>query len=295
MNSMPVPKRRPIWPATLAIVFIIALAVAVGLYVVQHAGPSVDPESLIDHEDFECYAVSESARTVAAARIDRKRIQVGRMERLLATDKLDPLDHAKLRAELAIVMWDLEEARFQRDCAEAYFKPGSTHLRKTFETTPARMQTERVGEAFESALDKVEPRLLPHGFEERAHLYLARIALSRGNPDKALDLATQRLEAHPDGLYADSFQLVAADALLLLGRSAEAVEYYRLAGRLKIGLDAHYARYRLAALERAAGNPDEADKLMADVDRWARRGDREALVKVLEGAAQGPPKPSKNP
>jgi len=292
---MPTPKRRSIWPYTLAILVVLGAATAIGLVVYQHAGPSVDASTLIDHEDFQCYAVSESARTVAMARIDRKQLQVRRMERLLGTGKLDELDHAKLQAELAIVVWDLEEARFQRECAEAYFRPGSTHLRKTFEGAPPRMDTRRASAAFHAALDTVEPRLLPHGFDERAELHLAQIAIREGHPDEALSLATRRLEAHPDGLYADSFQLVAADALLDLGRSGESLTYYQLAGKLKIGLDAHYARYRLAMLERADDHDDEADKLLADVDRWARRGDREALVKVLEGKPPVPPKPTKTP
>lgn len=281
---MPHPRR----PLIAALVIVLAaVAPACG------GGGDQTPEGILDRQTFRCFGVSESARTVAASRIDHKKVQLRRMRRLLDAHKLEGLDDAKIKAEYAITMWDAEDARFLQACAEAYFRPGSAHLRPTFDDAPVPTAF-RPGEpraAFQTALDTVEPRHLPHGFEERARLHLAESALILKDYDKARSLASDYLEANPTTLYRDTFQLVAADAALALGDADAAIALYKDVGRLKIGLDSHYARYRLAMIHKARGEDDEADTLINEVLQWADRGDREALAWLLRGQQPAPPMP----
>lgn len=247
------------------------------------------PEGILDWQTFRCYAASESMRTVTPARIEHKKIQLRRMRRLLDTHRLDARDEAKLRAELAITLWDAEDARYLRACAEAYYQPGSAHARTTFDQTPVAFRTDEAAAAFRAAAE-VEPRLLPHGFSDRAQLHQAEIALHQRDLPEAERLARARLDDEDPSLYEATYQIILADALLARGARDEAAALYEDAGRLKIGAETYYARYRLSVLLRAQGRDDEAQALLDDVLQWARRGDREVLTLVLKGGVVPAPR-----
>lgn len=268
------------------LILLLSLAIVV-VYVVRHA--SVDTSNLLDRQTFRCYAVSESMRTIGYNRLKRKEKQLGRIDALLEK-KLQELDDAKLRSERAILIQEIEEARFLRSCAEAYFEPGTTHLRETFPEPPLRFNADAVRKAFERANKEVPARMQPHGFDERAALHLADAAQLQGDHNAAIEIAGDHLKKHPDGLYADSLQLVMADALLQKGSTAEARELYDLVGKLPIGFDAHYARYRSAMILRSNGEVSASDDLLKEVHKWSSRGDREALERALLGE-NSPPAP----
>lgn len=272
-------------------VLIVALVVVAGAVWGLRRGSGVKVEGSLDRRTFQCFAVGESMRTIGYSRAERKQKQLARIERLLERE-LDPLDEAKLRSERAILRWELADARFQRDCAESYFEPGSSSLRERFPSAPPSFDSAGIREAFEEAQAKTPPRLRPHGFDERSSLHLAESALEREEYDRAIEQARARLAEEPEGLYIDMLKLVLADALLAQGAGREAEELYGQVGKLPIGEEAHYARYKQALLLKARGQDDEAQELLGEVLEWAKRGDREALVKVLRG---DDPPPSRKP
>lgn len=276
----------------LALVLVAAAVVlaAVSIGVTHFANAPRTPEDLLSRDDFRCLAVSESFRTVAANRIKRKSRQVARIERLVAIENLEPLDEAKLRAELAILSWEVEDSRFMRDCAETYYEPGSTQLRKTFGDAPPLPDFHHAQRVLTETATRVSPRMLPHGYENRANLYLA-IAAGSDQPDKAIERARRYLDTSPQGLYSDSLRLLIADIELRQGEVDDALAHYREVGRLKIGLDAHYARYREGAILRANGDAKTAEETLDDVRKWADRGDRQALERYLQGREPIPPRP----
>lgn len=275
-------------------VLIVSALLAGGWWLASRYWP-VETDTLLGHNDFRCYTISETARTVGAARIERKQRQVRRIERLLReVGDLEQLDEAKLRSERAILMWDIANARFQTGCAEAYFQPGRTTLRESFPIAPPAMEVQEAQEALVAALQNVNPRLAPQGFADRAHLYVAEAALVSGEHRNAVQRAAEALEPDPGGLYADSLKLIMADAYVELGRTAEAVELYEEVGRIRIGFDAYYARYRYGSLLKALGEHEQGDKFIADVLTWAERGDRGALVRFLKQLEPIPPPPSRH-
>lgn len=274
------PLLRRFLQVSAALIVILAL-VASGFYLWRRS-QVLDPGELMDMQTFHCLAVGESMRTIGYTRAQRKEKQLGRIDRLLR-EELDELDAAKLRSERAILAWEIADARYQRGCAEAYFAPGSTRVRKDFPDTPAAMDTAHLESSFQSALEQTAPRLRPHGFDERAALHLSTLALQEDEPRLALKRAQGYLKEHPEGLYADALRLVVADAQLALGNQGDALAIYQEVGRLPIGLEAHYARYREAMIQQKLGMPDKHQALLADVLKWAQRGDRTALRLVLEG------------
>jgi hypothetical protein len=275
-----------------SVALIVILALVAGGFYLWRRSQALDPGALMDMQTFHCLAVGESMRTIGYTRAQRKEKQLKRIDRLLR-EELDELDAAKLRSERAILAWEIADARFQRGCAEAYFAPGSTKVRQDFEQPPAAMDTTLLEESFQSALEKTTPRLRPHGFDERAALHLSSLALQQGQARLALTRAQEHLEAQPEGLYADALRLVVADAQLSLGNQDEALLIYQEVGRLPIGLEAHYARYREAMIQEKLGQEDKHQALLEDVVKWARRGDRTALRLVLEG--QTLPLPPRDP
>ncbi len=256
---------------------------------------ALDTSSLLDRDTFRCLSASESMRTIGYARHTRKAAQIKRIDRLLGHD-LEALDAAKLRSERAILAWEGEDARFLRDCAEAYYTPGGTGLRETFGDPPAAMDYGPTQASFEAALAEVPERLRPHGFEERAALHLAEAALARGDAKAAIEQARKHLKEDPQGLYTDTIQLVLADALLIEGDLPGATAMYQEVGRMRIGQDAQYARYRLSMLLRAQGDEAEAEVLYEDVLEWAERGGRVPVERALQpGDAPMPPLPIPRP
>ncbi len=264
-----------------------ALAVLLLLALTAGCQQSEDVQ-LVSRTDFRCYAATESMRTIGHARHKRKTGQIARIERLL-THKLEALDEAKLRSEMAVLRWEVADIGRQRDCAEAYYEPGSTKLRQGFADdsgqilikAPKYIDYGPIERNFNEAFDKVPKRMQPHGFAERAALHMAEAALAQGRMDEAIKRAGDYLEDDPRGLYTDSLKLVLADALLHQGERARAVVLYKDVGELRIGIDAQYARYRLSRLLDAEGQQDEAKKLFDDVVKWAERGGREAMHHVL--------------
>ncbi len=267
------------------LVVIIGIALA-GLSIARRI--PIEPGELLDRHAFRCYGVSESMRTIGFTRQQRKEKQLKRVNRLLQHE-LQPLDEAKIRTERAILTWDIEDTIFQMGCAEAYYMPGSTKLRESYKKPPAAFDASPVEEAFLKAFEKVPPRLFLHGFEERGSLHLAEAALLQKKWDRAARLAGEHLEKFPSGLYSDTIKNVKADALLAQGKSLDALALYKEVGRLPIGIDAHYARYRAGMLQQKLGESEEAQKLLQDVIRWSRRGDRNALLRVLENREPVPP------
>ncbi|MEL6178495.1 MAG: hypothetical protein AAFS10_06055 [Myxococcota bacterium] len=277
---------------------IVAGLVLLGLVVggftwLAHRYWPVETGTLLGRNDFRCYTISETARTVGVARIERKQQQVRRIERLLLKTTLEQLDEAKLRSERAILLWDIADARFQVGCAKAYFEPGRTTLRESFPNVPPPMEVNEAREALQAALRNVNPRLSPHGFAERAKLYIAEAALVSGEYRNAIELAEKTLDPKPGGLYEDQLKLVIADAYMELGRTSEAVTLYEEVGRIRIGLDAYYARYRYGTVLQALGRSEQGDPFIRDVLTWAERGDRGALVRFLNNTPPIPPAPKR--
>lgn len=265
------------------VITIVVAVIAGGLGLWAYAARrTVDPTQLLDRTAFRCYAVSESMRTIGFARHKRKRTQIARIERLLTCD-LEKLDEAKLRGELAILRQEAEDARFQRDCAEAWYQESGTRLKDTWETTPDPMDWAPIETSFKETMERVPERLWPHGFDERAALHTAEAALAQSRPQEAITLARAYLEANPKGLYNDSLQLTLADALLQLGDQREALALYEDVGQLRIGQEAQYARYRASIILRSEGQLARADELFEDVVKWARRGGHRPLARLLGG------------
>jgi len=252
------------------------------------AGGMVDSAELLDRESFRCLAASESMRTIGDARHKRKAAQIVRIERLLTHD-LEDLDRAKLKSEKAILAWESEDSRHLRDCAEAYYTSGGTELRTAFDETPPRMDHTQSKLAFKEAIEAVPERLRPHGFNERAALHLAEAALSAADDDRAIDLTRKHLKDVPQGLYIDTLKLVLADALLRQGDREEAQNLYQDVGRMRIGQDAQYARYRLGKLLELNRESQKAGKMLEDVMDWAERGGRQPLQRTLSMEEPKPP------
>jgi hypothetical protein len=268
----------------------LALALTAAAVYLWRQHPDIEHADLIDQRAFRCYAVGESMRTIGYTRVQRKQTQLKRIERLLQ-EELDDLDAAKLRAERAILAWEIADAEYQRACAEAWFEPGSTKARPSFPEAPRPFRAPLVRAAFEEALAQSSPRLLPHGFDERAALHLSELALDRGDHREAARIARAHLEAQPEGLYVDALRLTLADAALAGGDLGESLSLYQEVGRLPIGFEAHYARYREAMIHRLQGREEQAQALLRDVLQWAKRGDRAALRLLLEGQPLPPPPP----
>lgn len=266
---------------TAAIIAAIAI-IASGFALWAFSGRDTLPtQELMDQQQFGCYAVSESMRTIGHARHRRKQGQIARIERLL-THELEALDAAKLRSELAILRWESENTRRQRDCAEAWYEPGSTRLRETFDQPdPPPIDYAPIQEAFQEVVDQVPERLRPHGFAERAALHLGEAALATGDLEKAIEHTQGFLEIEPRSLYTDGLKLTLADALLQRSERTRALTLYRDVGKLRLGIEAQYARYRAAAILRNDGQSAEADQLLKEVRIWAERSGRDPIVKVL--------------
>jgi hypothetical protein len=252
--------------------------------------PGFDTNGVLTRSEFHCLTVSESMRTIAPARLERKRVQVTRIERLLLLN-LDDLDNAKLLAERAVLTQEIEETRFLYDCAETYYAPGSTGLRPSFGHGPSPYDAAKVGRAFHEATERSSPRHRPHGFEERTALHTAEASLAAGERARAAEIANTQLRATPTALFADSLEIIAADAQLALGQLDDAAELYRSVGNLPIGVDAHYARYRTTEILHRRGDDQAARSTRASVLRWADRGDRDALASWLRQTAPLPPLP----
>ena len=75
--------------------------------------------------------------------------------------------------------------------------------------------------------------------------------------------------------------LTLADALLQRSERTRALTLYRDVGKLRLGIEAQYARYRAAAILRNDGQSAEADQLLKEVRIWAERSGRDPIVKVL--------------
>ncbi len=278
---------RKFMGAASVVILLFAFA-ALGIYLWRQTR-LVDPSTLLDQKTFRCYAVGESMRTIGYTRAQRKAKQIKRIKLLLTAD-LDPLDDSKLRGELAVLSWEISNARFLRGCAEAYFTPGTTKLRESFPEPPKAMDTRDLGKILTEAL-QIPDRQKPHGLEERTIFHLAELSLANKDFKQAHTYAKDYAEKHPSGLYADALQLILADALLGQGKQEDALAIYQQVGRLPIGFEAHYARYRESAIQRSLDDKEGADQLLADVLKWAKRGDRAALRSVLEGG-DVPPAPS---
>lgn len=249
-----------------------------------------DTDGVLNRWQFRCLSVSESMRTIGPARLDRKKVQLARIDRLVKLD-LEVLDAAKLRTERAVLIQELEETQFLYDCAETYYAPGSTGLRPSFGSGPRPYDPIAVGQGFVDAVAATGERHRPHGFDERVALHTAEAALARGESDEASMDARAQLEAKPSGLYTDTLELVAADADLAAGRVDAALALYESVGKLAIGVEAHYARYRKAEILRRRGDAEGAAEALGSVRRWADRGDRQALSRWLDGGAPAPPLP----
>ncbi len=251
-----------------------------------------DTSGVLSRWEFRCLAVSESMRTIGPSRIDRKKVQLARIDRLLKRDDLEKLDAAKLHSERAVLVQELEDAQFLYDCSETYYAPGSTTLRPTFGSGPRPYDADAVGRVFEEAVQQTTDRHRPHGFNERAALHTAEAAIVRGEFAAATEAAREQLESKPSGLYADTLELVAADAELASGDVDAALVLYEAVGKLPIGVEAHYARYRKSIILRRRGDGEGAEAALATVKRWADRGDREALGRWLRNEEPRPPLPT---
>lgn len=245
----------------------------------------------LNHAEFRCYTVSESARTVGASRVKRKTLQLKRIKRLLEeVKKLEPLDDAKLRSERAVLMADIADAEFQRQCAEAYFTPSRTTLREQFAEPPVPVNLQAARDVFETVKRDIAPRLWPHGFEGRADAFIAEAKLQNQELADVREQARAQIEDRPEGLYTDTYKLIMADALVGEGKLEEALKLYEDVGRLRIGFDAHYARYRAGRIYAVLGDAEKAKACTKDVLRWARNGERTALVRFLKSEAPIPPR-----
>jgi len=271
----------------IAVIIFVFVVAGVGLWAFG-ARRAVDPSDLLDRQTFKCLAASESMRTIGFARHKRKTTQITRIERLLE-EKLEDLDRAKLQSERAILAWESEDAKHLRNCAEAYYVSGGTKLRETFDAAPQRMDYSHIELAFEEALQKVPERLRPHGFDERAALHLSEAALATKKTSNAIKLSREHIESNPQGLYTDTLKLVLADALLIEGEVEEAQALYTDVGRMRIGQDAQYARYRLSKMLEARGKLHQSQSMLDDVRRWTSRGGRQPLERTLSDKTPKPP------
>lgn len=268
-----------------------AVAVFLALVALASCGKAgFDTEGVLDRWQFRCLAASESMRTIAPARLERKTLQLARIDRLLG-HKLEVLDDAKLRTERAVLVQELEDANFLYECAETYYAPGSTGLRPNFGPPPDPYDAAKVRNAFDDAIAATKERHRPHGFDERTALHTAEAHLRAGEYTEAVELARAQLAAKPSGLYADTLELVIADAELGRGNIEGALELYNAVGKLPIGVEAHYARYRKSEVLKRRGDGEGAEAALGSVKRWADRGDREPLARRLRGEAPIPPVP----
>ena len=80
-------------------------------------GDAFDTNGVLTRAEFRCLAVSESMRTIAPARLERKRVQTARIDRLLGLE-LDILDRAKLLSERAVLA---QEIAFYLSCTNNIF------------------------------------------------------------------------------------------------------------------------------------------------------------------------------
>ncbi len=244
---------------------------------------------LLNRHAFRCLAVGESYRTVGVERTERRLEQTKRIERLLEVEALDELDVAKLKAEHAVVWYDVEEARFLKGCADTYYEPSRTTVRKTFEGAPKSFDPLFSTPAFESAMEDVEHRFLPRGFKEIATMRLADAYLHRGEYDKALEYGQRGLDEFPEGIQSDTFHMLVGDAYYAKGDTAKAVEHYNEVVKMRLGFEAQYARYRLAMIASASGDSGRADEYLGDLGKWASRSGRGALESWLKNPDNRPP------
>ena len=129
---------------------------------------------------------------------------------------------------------------------------------------------------------------MPHGFQERAQLHIAEAAFYAGEYESAARQANALLEESSVSLYADDLRLVIADSSVALGDTPKALALYGEVGKVKIGFEAHYARYRTGSILRAQGK-EQGEVLLNEVIKWAERGERGALLRVLKNEAPLPP------